>query len=56
MTQEEEDYSMPLLLLFILLWISWYKVFNNFWLSGGITMVSFLISIIIYKVWNLGSR
>lgn len=49
----DEDYSIPLLFLFILLWIFWYRIFNDFWLSGGITIVLFLISIIIYKVWNL---
>lgn len=49
----EEDYFIPLLFSIIIFWFAWYKTTNNFWLSGGVTVVSFLISKIIYKLWNL---
>lgn len=49
----KEDYSIPLLFAFIIFWIFWYRMFNDFWLSGGITIVLFILGKIIYKVWNL---
>lgn len=53
MTQEKEDYSVPLIFAFIIFWFAWYRLLDNFLLSGIINIVTFIIGYITYKLWNL---
>lgn len=48
----EEDYSIPLLFLFLILWFAWYKLTDSFWLSGIINAITYSLGWLSIKIWS----
>ncbi len=49
---EQDDFPLILMIVYIIIMLLFYRITNNFWLSFGFSSVIYLIAYLMYKLWT----
>ena len=53
---EQDDFPLILMIVYIVIMFLFYRFSNNFWLSFSLASIIYSITYIIYKVWKSGKN